>query len=179
MPAPPMPATWRRLPLSTPEYEWFGIEHAGLPRTLATFRILVRHERNDDVIVATVCAKRGGDCLRTFHEVSAHYHAESKVKFLARDVFLRRFYLPRLFTAYGYDRKAFLAALMKELHSALLNAARDEMRLFLHEKKRIEETQRARMRAVKKPRVFRDGLNTVYALFYKLADMADTLIWNK
>lgn len=166
---PPMPATWRRLPLDTPEYEWFGIAYAGLPRTLATCRILVRHERNEDVIVA----------LRTFNEVSARYHAKSEVKLLARDVFLRRFYLPRLFTAYGYDRKAFLAALVKELHPALLNAARDEMRLFIHEKKRIEETQRARMRAVKKPRVFRDGLNTVYALFYKLADMADTLIWNK
>jgi len=175
----PMPATWRRLPLSTPEYEWFGIEYAGLPRTLSTFRILVRHERNDDVIVATVFAKRDDDCMRVFNEVSAHYHVDGKVKFLARDVFLRRFYLPRLFTTYGYDRKAFLAALMKDLHPALLNVARNEMRLFLHEKKRIKDTQRARMRAVKKPRVFRDGLDRVYTFFYKLADMADTYIWNK
>lgn len=178
MPAPPMPATWRRLPLSTPEYEWFGIEYAGLPRALSTFRILVRHERNDDVIVATVFAKRD-DCMRVFNEVIAHYHVDGKVKFLARDVFLRRFYLPRLFTTYSYDRKAFLAALMKELHSALLNVARNEMRLFLHEKKRIKDTQRARMRAVKKPRVFRDGLDRVYTFFYKLADMVDTYIWNK
>lgn len=35
------------------------------------------------------------------------------------------------------------------------------------------------MRAVKKPRVFRNIADQVHAALYKLADMADTYIWNK
>lgn len=173
----PMPSTWRRLPLATTEYEWFSA--FPLPRSCGAFRVLVHHQRNADVVRATVLTARGEDPILKVDAVRRQVpQAEgAKTHGLTLDELLRRFYLPRLFTTYGFDRRPLAEALRAALPLPLHNDAQRTMRAFLYEKHRLAQQAHDRAHAVKKPRVYRELAQIVGRALYKLADRADTWLW--
>lgn len=173
----PMPSTWRRLPLATTEYEWFSA--FPLPRSCGAFRVLVHHQRNQDIVRATMLTERGEDPILKVDAVRRQVpQAEgAKVVGVTLDELVRRFYLPQLFTTYGFDRRAMAEALRAALPRALHTDAQRTMRRFLYEQYRVVQTERDRAAAVKKPTIYRDLARVVGRALYKLGDRLDTWLW--
>lgn len=179
----PMPTTWRRLPLDTAEYEWFSV--FPLPRTCGSFRVLVHHRRHGDYVLTYVITEPGHDPLMLALERQRALMGEEQAEQLGKTnqvtlgELLHRFYLPRLFTAYGYDREPMAQALRSQLPVQLHHDAQRIMRRFLYKKYSVEMAADARRRAVKKPRVFRDLAKDVSHALYRLAHKVDTWLWRK
>lgn len=173
----PMPSTWRRLPLATNEYEWFSAWP--LPRSCGAFRVLVHHQRNQDVVRAAVVTAKDEDPILKLDVVRRQVpQAEgAKTHGLTLDELVRRFYLPQLFTTYGFDRRAMAEALRAALPLPLHNDAQRTMRRFLYEQYRVVQTKRDRAAAVKKPTIYRDLARVVGRALYRLGDRADTWLW--
>lgn len=174
----PMPSTWRRLPLATTEYEWFHVDD--VPRAYRVFVVLVHHQRTHDVVCETILHRYGDSfdenksaILRRIPQAAVG----RGVTHVTLDALLRRFYLPPLFTTYGFDRKAIADALRKTLPVPLHHQAQRSMRQYLHEKQREVNTARARSNAVKKPTIYRDLARVAGRALYKLGALVDTWLW--
>lgn len=173
----PMPSPWQRLSLTMTEYEWFSA--FPLPRSCGAFRVLVQHQRNVDVVRATVLTASGDDPILKVDAVRRQVPQAEGAKFqsLPLEDLLRRLYLPRLFTTHGFDRRLLAKALRAELPLPLHNAAQRTMRVFLYEKQRLAQQSYARAHAVKKPRIYRELAQVVGRALYRLANLADTWLW--
>jgi len=173
----PMPSTWRRLPLATTEYEWFSAWP--LPRSCVAFRVLVHHQRNADVVRATVLTALGEDMSLKVNAVARQVPPaqSAKVVGLPLDELVRRFYVVPLFTTYGFDRRAMGEALRAALPRALHNDAQRTMRRYLYEQYRVVKTRHDRAAAVKKPTTYRDLARVAGRALYKLGDVLDTWLW--
>lgn len=173
----PMPSTWRRLPLATTEYEWFGA--FPLPRSCGAFRVLVHHQRAQDVVRATVFTALNESLLDQIDAVKQQVPQAfgAKLTSLTLDELLDRYYLPQLFTTYGFDRRPIAAALRAALPRPLHNAAERAMRRFLYVRHCRAMRERDRAAARKKPTLFRDAAREAGRALYKLADLVDTWLW--
>jgi len=179
LPGTVMPATWRRLPVTAPEYEWLSVSN--IPRTLWHFWVLVHHRREGDNVSATVLC-RAGESLEAL--LPAVYQTMPQalgapVRAIAFREFLHIYYFPRLFTRYGFDRAAFGAALRAELPLPMHHEAQRLMRAFLHQKGQALAHQRHRAEILKKPRVCRDVARTLGRALYRVGDALDTWLWRK
>lgn len=174
-----MPASWRRRPVTEPEFEWVTVSN--LPKTLWHFWVLVHHQRAESRIVTTVYGPAGEDFnSRVAAVVGDMPHVQAALlRSLKLDILLHTYYFPRLFAAHGFDRAAFGRALRSELPVALHTAAQLEMRHFLHAEGRVNSTRLARAVARKKPTQFRELAREVGRAVYKLGDVLDTWLWRQ
>lgn len=179
LPGTVMPATWRRLPVTAPEYEWLSVSN--IPRTLWHFWVLIHHRREGDNVSASVLC-RAGESLEAL--LPAVYQTMPQalgapVRAIAFREFLHIYYFPRLFTRYGFDRAAFGAALRAELPLPMHHEAQRLMRAFLNARGQVSATERARATACKKPRVYRELAQAVGHALYKVGDVLDTWLWRR
>ena len=179
LPGTVMPATWRRLPVTAPEYEWLLVNE--LPRKVWHFHVLIQHRKTHDTICATVLCPAGGAIgmyLKNVYTVLPQAISAPSCG-TTLHALLETYYFPRLFTRYGFDRAAFGAALRSELPLELHHKSQQLMRVFLHQKSQKLSTQLARARAQKKPRVYRELAKALGRTLYKIGAAIDTWLWSK
>lgn len=176
--AEPMPATWRRLPLATPEFELYWAD--GPTRNLWYFGALVHHQKTKDHVVGFVTVPCGQNpeeyIAKLLESVPNAYPAPRKNKKF--EEILNELFFPALFTAYGFDRKLFAQELRRQLPPAVHQPAQRAMRHFLA--KLLYGRRFAPLRnppTPKKPWVFREKALRVGRALYRLAHKLDTWLW--
>lgn len=152
----PMPASWRRMPITTPEYEWYYVSATDLPRRYAHCEFLIHHQRNHDVVRAQCLVRRDQDtqiergviCLNIPQGRGAPTRCVTFQE-LCRDTLL-----PPLLAIYGNDRRLLGQALCAYLPEPLHHKARTIVRHVVFERGRENQSRLARAAVGKAPRVF-------------------------